>query len=136
MDANGDCYDGVGTAAKRAASAADKMSTSLTPLASASSTAIDEEAGGGLEGLRWDFDVGDSPGTPSGRGALDWGLEAAVAEEVDGQLFLEDSAKLGADAGEALGELAFRRKGLVVSLVIIVLVLIGLGLKIRQISSD
>ena len=41
-----------------------------------------------------------------------------------------------AAGGDALAELAFRRKGLAVSLVIIVLVLIGLGLKIRQISSD
>lgn len=41
-----------------------------------------------------------------------------------------------AAGGEALDELAFRRKGLVVSLVIIVLVLLGLGLKIRQISSS
>jgi hypothetical protein len=36
---------------------------------------------------------------------------------------------------EAMEELAFRRKGLLVSLVIIILVLIGLGMKIRQVSA-
>ena len=41
------------------------------------------------------------------------------------------------DAGrEALDELAFRRRGLAVSLVIILLVLLGLGLKIRQLSAQ
>ena len=42
-------------------------------------------------------------------------------------------AALGAGQG-ALGELAFRRRGLAISLIIILLVLIGLGLKIRQLS--
>jgi regulator of sirC expression with transglutaminase-like and TPR domain len=37
-------------------------------------------------------------------------------------------------ARKALEELAFRRRGLAVSLGLIVLVLIGLALKIRQIS--
>jgi len=36
---------------------------------------------------------------------------------------------------EAMDELAFRRKGLLVSLAVIVLVLIGLAFKIRQISA-
>ena len=48
-----------------------------------------------------------------------------------------EHALAGLEAGkEALGELAYRRKGLVVSLVIIVMVLIGLAFKIRQISSS
>ena len=48
-----------------------------------------------------------------------------------------DQALAGLEAGkEALGELAYRRKGLAVSLVIIVMVLIGLGFKIRQISAS
>ncbi len=48
-----------------------------------------------------------------------------------------EHALAGLEAGqEALGELGFRRQGLVVSLVIIVLVLMGLALKIRQISAS
>jgi hypothetical protein len=43
-------------------------------------------------------------------------------------------AALGAGR-EALGELSFRRRGLAISLVIILLVLVGLGLKIRQLSA-
>jgi hypothetical protein len=46
-----------------------------------------------------------------------------------------EHASAALEAGqEALGELAFRRRGLAVSLVFILLVLVGLGLKIRQIS--
>jgi hypothetical protein len=41
-----------------------------------------------------------------------------------------------AAAGKALDELAYRRRGLGVSLVLIVLVLIGLALKIRQLSQE
>lgn len=48
-----------------------------------------------------------------------------------------EHALAGLQAGEeALGELAYRRKGLVISLVVIVMVLIGLALKIRQISGS
>jgi len=48
------------------------------------------------------------------------GLESAHAALVAGQ--------------EALGELTFRRQGLVVALFLIVLVMVGLGLKIRELS--
>jgi hypothetical protein len=47
-----------------------------------------------------------------------------------------EHAKAALDAGrEARGELAFRRRGLAVSLLIILLVLLALGLKIRQLSA-
>ncbi len=46
-----------------------------------------------------------------------------------------EHANAALDSGhEALGELTFRRKGLAISLVIILLLLVALGLKIRQIS--
>jgi hypothetical protein len=48
-----------------------------------------------------------------------------------------EHAESAFEAGiEALGELAFRRKGLLVSLAIIILVLIGLAMKIRQMSAQ
>ena len=47
-----------------------------------------------------------------------------------------EHAEAAFDAGiEAMDELAFRRKGLLISLAVIVLVLIGLAFKIRQISA-
>lgn len=47
---------------------------------------------------------------------------------------LESARAALESAREALDELAFRRRGLAVSLVLILLVLVGLGLKIRQLS--
>jgi hypothetical protein len=47
-----------------------------------------------------------------------------------------EHAEAAFEAGiAAMGELAFRRKGLLVSLAIIILVLIGLAFKIRQMSA-
>jgi hypothetical protein len=46
-----------------------------------------------------------------------------------------ESAQAALQAGqEALGELAFRRQGLIVALVLIVLVMVGLAVKIRQLA--
>lgn len=54
---------------------------------------------------------------------------AFVAKSAEGR---EHAAAALAQSQEALGELAYRRRGLAISLIIIVLVLIGLALRIRQ----